>query len=53
MFYTYLRIPAFLPIPLTYEFALVVALVVVTVVSFLHCAVQGLRLKKNEGLGFL
>jgi hypothetical protein len=23
------------------------------VVSFLHCAVQGLRLKRYEGLGFL
>ena len=51
--FTYLRIPVFLPIPLNNDFAFIVALVVVTVVSFLRCAVQGFSLKKNEGLGFL
>lgn len=41
-------------ISLAYQFAvIVVVVVVVTLVCLLHCAVQGLGLKRDEGLGFL
>lgn len=40
-------------ISLAYQFAVIVVVVVVTLVCLLHCAVQGLGLKRDEGLGFL
>lgn len=39
-------------ISLAYQFAVIVV-VAVTMVCLLHCAVQGLGLKRDEGLGFL
>ena len=48
-FHLYLH-SSFPLISLAYQFAVVV---VVTVGCLLHCAVQGLGLKRDEGLGFL
>ena len=48
-FHLYLH-SSFPLISLSYQFAL---LVVVTVGRLLHCAVQGLGLKRDEGLGLL